>query len=370
MRILYSCIIILTVLTSVRCQKEQKDETRTAENIVKKFYALNDDFDSPKDVWGGYTLDLTFEAMLAYEKASGEVQYLDSILKIMKLRGQKPSDTIAYHSQPFGNITFALFEASGDSSYLQPFLYETERMFNETPRSEKGAVLHKYNGKKGLLIDYVQEYASRMAKAGSVTGNEVYFEEAVRQFEMYDSIVRDKETGLYRQGIGFLEDENELSPNAWSRGQGWILRGLVSTMTYLPENSEYIDRMQTLLTPFVDSLIVRQNSNGLWHQLVDLPFDESYAEITGTGFIAYYLAVAINHNYLAKEEYSDVVLKAVDGIKNQIDENYSLQNGCPGPGPIVSIDNWYKKPGITNEPHSFATTIYALAGEQILLKNE
>lgn len=341
-----------------------------ADKVVNKYYSLHDGFTSPNDVWGNYTLDLTFEAMLTYGETSDKKAFVDSVMKIMNLRNISASDTVSYHSQPFGCLTYALFSATGDSSYLPGFLHETDKMMEHSEFSEEGGVLHSYKGKMGLLIDYVQEYASRIAKAGAVSGNEMYFEKAVRQFEIYDSLVRHPATGLYSQGRGFLKDPDKLSPHSWSRGQGWILRGMVSTMTYLHEESTYMKRMQKILTPFVDSLILRQGPTGLWHQLVDLPFEYSYPETSGTGFIAYYLALAIAHDLIPKEPYQHIVDKAIAGIKNQISADGSIQGGCPGPGPILSIEKYYKTPGIVNEPHIFATTLYALAAEKLMHKTD
>ncbi len=366
----FAGIIIFVSYANAKSQNDTTENYLLVNKVVQKYYALKGGLDSPSDVWGNYTLDLTFEAMIAYGKASKDENYLKDVQDIMKLRGQNPESVVPYTAQPFGCLTFALFEESLDSSYLPGFLSETNRMYQEVPRWSNGAVLHKYQDKYGMLIDYVQEYASRMAKAGSVTGEGWYFEEAVRQFEIYDSIVCDKETGLYRQGIGFLEDTTQLSPGFWSRGQGWILRGMVSTLVHLPENSEYRERLQNLLLPFVDSLITKQDSNGMWHQLVDYPFEDSYAETSGTGFIAYYLALAVKSGFLPEEVYAADILKSVKGVKEQIAEDGSILNACKGPGPIVTTDNYYRNPGIVNESHSFATTIYALAGELLITPAE
>jgi len=366
-RLFFRIVLFSGLALYLSCDSTTGNETdRLAQRVVYRYYALNGDFDEPGEVWGNYTLDLTFEAMLAYDKASGHSIYIDSVMRIIQLRNLTPSSVVSYKSQPFGCLTFALYEATGDSSYLEPFLAETEKMKLEGDYSAEGGVLHGYRGKQGLLIDYVQNFATRLAMAGAVSGHSIYFEEAVRQYEIFDSVVRRPADGLYSQGRGFLDDPSALSPGAWSRGQGWILRGLVSTMRYLPDQTDYMDRMQHLLEDYADSLISHQSSTGMWHQLVHLPFDKSAPETSGTGFIAYYLAVAINQGYLPEEPYTSVVKSAVDAVKLQITRDGSILNGCRGPGPIVSTDNYFRSSGVTNEPHAFATTIYALAADRLM----
>jgi unsaturated rhamnogalacturonyl hydrolase len=337
-----------------------------AGKLVNKFYELNNQFSTLDDAWGPYTLDLTFEAMLVYAQVSGNQSYIDSVLRIMYVRNLKPTDTVPYRQQPFGSISFELFRATGDSIYLPAFLFETEKMFREVKRNSLGAVLHGYLNRNGMLIDYVQEYASRLAKANTVNDHVDYFEEAVRQFELYDSLVRFPDSGLYSQGLGFLNDPEQLSPSAWSRGQGWMLRGLVSTMVLLPEGSELLPRMQKLLIPFVDALIKHQNKSGFWHQLVDAPYEDSSPETSGTAFIAYYLALAINHGLIEGDYYRDAAEKAIRAVKSQVQPDGSVLNGCPGPGPIISVDNYFRTPGTTNEAHLFGTALFALAGELLL----
>ncbi len=345
---------------------EEQDNQSQVQNVVRKFYSLHNDFATLQDAWGPYTIDLGLEAMLNYARVSGKTHFTDSVLQIMTTRNLQPSDTIPFMGQPFGNLTFELYRSTGDSTYLLPFLYETEKMFREVKRAPNGAVLHGFNNRNGMLIDYVQEYAARLAKAGSVIGNNQYFEESVRQLELYDSLVRFPENGLYSQGVGFLDDPTELSPSAWSRGQGWILRGLVSTMVYLPEGSSYQNRVKKLLIPFVDALIDHQNESGFWHQLVDRPFEDSNQETSGTAFIAWYLALAIDNGFLDNEKYRHSAEKAIKAVKTQIQPDGTILNGCYGPGPIISIEKYYQTEGIENEPHLFGTTLFALAGELLL----
>jgi unsaturated rhamnogalacturonyl hydrolase len=364
-------VLFASLLCSCIYQEKPKSEkSPLANNVIKKFYSLNNEFETLQDAWGPYTIDLGLEAMLVYARVSDEKQYIDSVLRIMNTRNLKPVDTIPFKGQPFGSISFELFMSTGDSAYIPPFRHETQKMFQQVKLNDFGAVLHPYNNRYGMLIDYVQEYASRLAKAGSINNDSNYFEEAVRQFELYDSLVRFPHNGLYSQGLGFLDDLHELSPSAWSRGQGWILRGLVSTMEYLPEETEYMERMGKILISYVDSLLKHQAESGFWHQLVDRPIDESSPETSGTGFIAYYLALALHNRFIEGEQYELATRKAIKAVKSQIQPDGSVDNGCYGPGTIISIEKYYRTQGVSNEPHLFGTTIFALAGEILLDKRD
>ncbi len=371
-RYLFLSVIIVIVFS---CKKSSKEETENqsinqspdslVNLVVDNFYATHNNFQNEKDVWGNYTLDLALEAMLAYDQVSDTALFLPRVQKIMQMRGKSPSDTIPYKNQPFGCLSFALYEATENKNYLKPFIYSTDKKHTEAHFSSEGAILHESKGKKGWLIDYMQEYASRMAKAGAVTGDTAYFEEAIKQFELYHKTVRHTETGLYTQGKGWLNDPERLSPGAWSRGQGWVLRGMVSTYRYLPEKSSYRQRLKPLIQEFVDTLIQYQNTNGMWHQLVHLPFEDSYPETSGTAFIAYYLTLALDMGIIEGEKYHKTLEKAYQALHKQITDKGEILNACKGPGTIYSIANYYKTKAPHNEDHGIATMIYALAGEKL-----
>jgi unsaturated rhamnogalacturonyl hydrolase len=365
-----TCITIASLFLT--CQSKQEKTASDFNNpdslvhlVVNHFYEKNNVFRNEKDVWGNYTLDLTFEGMLAYDQACDSDIFLPQVVEIMQKRNLSPEDTVSYKSQPFGCLTFALYESTGNEAYLAPFTYSTNKKRTEADFSPEGAILLESKGKKGWLIDYMQEYASRLAKAGFVTGDTAYFREAVKQFELYHQTIRHPENGLYSQGKGWLDKPGALSPGAWSRGQGWILRGMVSTCKYLPENSAYRKRLEPIIREFVDTLIQYQDKQGMWHQMVHLPFKDSYPETSGTAFIAYYLTVALDLGIISGEKYFKVLRKAYRGLQKQISPEGAVLNACEGPGPIYSIEKYYKTKAPPDEPHGTATMIYGLAGMKI-----
>ncbi len=366
----FLAIIVLFFSCNTKQEKHQKHSSSLSKHdslvhlVVNNFYESHNNFKNKKDVWGDYTLDLTLEAMLAYDQVSDSTIFLPRVQQIMQMRGDTPSDTISYRIQPFGCLTFALYEATGDKDYLKPFIYATNKKHEEADFSPEGAILLENKGRKGWLIDYMQEYASRMAKAGAITGDSTYFDEALKQFELYHQTVRHPETGLYTQGKGWLENPASLSPGAWSRGQGWMLRGMISTYIFLPEYSFHRERLTPLIKDFVDTLIQYQDSNGMWHQLVHLPFKDSYEETSGTAFIAYYLTLALDLGVLKGKKYCNALEKAFKGLHQQISSEGDILNACKGPGTIYSIDKYYKTKAPVNEKHGIATMIFALAGEK------
>jgi rhamnogalacturonyl hydrolase YesR len=353
---------------NVHAQNEPHSITphEVVQQVVQHYFERHNNFATQKDVWGNYNLDLTFEAMLFYDLLTDTDTYRNKIFEIMLLRNRQSNDTIRYESQPFCSINFALLKVSGDSAFIPPYVYESTRMSQEAKYSKEGAVYIKHKREFYLLIDYLQEYASRMSRTGYLTNDTTFFAESVMQFELYREILRNSQTGLYSQGRGWLPDRMELSPGSWSRGHGWLIRGMVTTLQALPEGSLQYVQLRDYLQELADALLAVQDSSGMWHFLLHLPLEDSYPETSGTGMIAYYLAIACQNGFLNDEKYKVAALNAANALRDQVTMGGTVLNVSPGPGPLRSIDEYLQVPGETDDNHGAQGIIYGMLAEIVL----
>lgn len=338
----------------------------TAHRVANHFIQEHNHFQSTDDVWYNYTLDLTLEALLLFDYYTGSSNYASTVNRVMKLRHLDSGDTISYRSQPFCSINYTLYKVTGNENYIAPFVYETDKMIAEVGRTREGAICLTTKKDTNMLIDYLQEYASRVAKAGFLTGNEMYFREAVEQFLLYERILRNPENGLWSQGRGWLEKEMELSPGAWSRGHGWLIRGLVTTMMHLPDNSHWQNQLQPVLERVSTALLEVQDSAGMWHQLLDYPFNVSAPETSGTGMIAYYLAQAMVHGFVDEERFKTPVVKATNAMKTYVKNDGTITFTCKGPGPLYSVEDYTAYIPEPDDEHGAQAFIYAMLGDILL----
>ena len=124
-----------------------------------------------------YSLDLGLEALLELSEVTGETKWKDAVFQIIDQRRITPSTLLPYQSQPFATINFAMFKATGDYAWLPVFVRESEIWRKDVRRSPEGAVLMYSRGNTDLyflVIDHIQEYASRMARCGKHTGDRTY----------------------------------------------------------------------------------------------------------------------------------------------------------------------------------------------------
>ena len=146
-----------------------------------------------------YRADLALEALLELGTELKHPGWRDHVFAVLARRGLQPSASVPYRTQPFGCLSFAVYRATGDATWVPEFLRESERCRVEHPRSPEGAIMHPRGAQRGggnaILIDAMQEYAARMARAGAITGDLAWFRECVAQFRIYRTLLRDPRTG-------------------------------------------------------------------------------------------------------------------------------------------------------------------------------
>jgi unsaturated rhamnogalacturonyl hydrolase len=292
-----------------------------------------------------YRFDLALGALLELSAATGDPKYRDHVLAVVARRNWTPTTQVSYREQSFTCLTYGLYQATGDRAWLPVFLEESRKCRDGIARSSEGAVVHPRGRERGggeaLLLDAMQEYVARMARAGAISGDAAYFAEAAKQIRLYRSIVRDPQTGLWHQGRGWLKDHPaEISPGTWSRGHGWLLRGLTAALAVMPRDSAEYREMQRALVELADALLSRQQPSGMWHCLLDRPPATSPAESSGTAMIATALARASREGTLTGEKYRDAARRAFAALPALVDHEGVVLGVSPGPGPLEREEPW------------------------------
>jgi rhamnogalacturonyl hydrolase YesR len=104
----------------------------------------------------------------------------------------------------------------------------------------------------------------------------------------------------------------------WSRGNGWVMGGLVRTLEYLPKDDparqKYIDQLRQMAL----RLAAIQSPDGLWRAGLLDPEAYDLPEISGSALITFGMAAGVNHGWLDKKTYKPVIEKAWIGMLHHI----------------------------------------------------
>lgn len=339
------CVVAIVVTQAVAQADDPNTRAPRENSLLNAARRIADRFVRESKHERNYRFDLALGALLELSAATDDPKYRQHVLSVIAARHWTPTTQVSFREQSFTCLTYGLYQATGDRAWLPVFLEESRKCREGETRSPEGAVMHPRGRERGgghaMLLDSMQEYIARMARAGRLSGDHAYYAEAAKQIRLYRSIVRDPSTGLWHQGRGWLKDQpSAISPGVWSRGHGWLLRGLSAALAEMPRDSAEYREMQTVFVELADALVERQQPSGMWHCLLDRSPAESPAESSGTAMIATALARASREGTLPGEKYREAARRAFQALPAYVDQAGVVLSVSPGPGPLESETPW------------------------------
>ncbi|MGA7159320.1 MAG: glycoside hydrolase family 88 protein [Acidobacteriaceae bacterium] len=157
---------------------------------------------------------------------------------------------------------------------------------------------------------------SRMYAA---TGDHAYIDYLDAQWKQTSDLLYDPAEHLYARDASY-KDKRE--PNGqkifWSRGEGWVMAGIVRTLEYLPQDDArrpfYIEQLREMSTRVAGL----QREDGLWTSSLLDPKDYPEPEMSGSALMTYAMAWGINENILDAKTFRPVVERAWRGMLKHV----------------------------------------------------
>jgi unsaturated rhamnogalacturonyl hydrolase len=196
------------------------------------------------------------------------------------------------------------------------------------------------------------------AGMAAATGDSRYLAFMDREWDITTNLLYDPSKHLYFRDASFLDKkEKNGEPLFWSRGNGWVMGGIVRVLKELPPDSPLRGKYVALLREMAAEMLSIQGKDGLWRPgLLDA---DAYPlpEISGSGFITYAMAYGVNEGILDRRTYWPAVERAWAGMLTHVYADGRL--GCIQPVGAA--------PGAYTETSSYVYGVgaYLLAGSEL-----
>ena len=247
------------------------------------------------------------------------------------------------------------------------------------PRTSEGAFWHKQRYPHQLWLDGVYMGMPFLAGVGVAEGDDHKVEEAVREFTIARSHLRDARSGLYYHAWDEAKKQNWADPETgrsrffWGRGLGWYAMALVDILDVIPpEKTELRAPLLEIIPELAESLVRHQDATGVWFQILDMPAEPgNYREASASAMFTYFLAKAVNKGYLPAS-FEPAARKAYAGLVDEFvsvhaDGSFHLTNvvevGGLGYGRDGSYRYYMSERVIDNDPKGVGPAI--MAGLQV-----
>jgi len=162
------------------------------------------------------------------------------------------------------------------------------------------------------------------------TGDKGYLDFAVRNWWKPSETLYDPAEHLYYRDDSYFEKREANGAKVfWSRGNGWVMGGLVRMLQFLPADHPDRPRFVEQFREMAAKILTLQQPDGLWRSsLLDA---ESYPlkETSGSSFYTYALAWGINNDLLPRDKFQPAVNRAWVALVNCVTPEGKLTHVQP-----------------------------------------
>jgi unsaturated rhamnogalacturonyl hydrolase len=233
----------------------------------------------------------------------------------MKLMGD------SFHWQ-LGENEFDANDQAITQTYLELYKLNHDAVMMQPTKEQMDKMLNHPDPTAHLLwwwCDALFMAPPALAELSQVTGQQKYLDYMDRQWWATSAQLYDPKEHLFFRDARFVNrHEANGNPVFWSRGNGWVMAGLVRVLKAIPKDyptrSKYVQQLQEM----AESIIKVQGTDGLWRSgLLDA---EAYQmpETSGTALITYALAYGVNENILDRRQVEPHVQRAWVGLVDHI----------------------------------------------------
>lgn len=267
-----------------------------------------------------------YTGFMAASEATGDTRYRDAMLKMAEgFHWELVAKLPDANEQCVGQTYLELYLAKPAPEKIQPIRAALDDLVagkaREVPPEEIQTAW--------WMADWLYMAPPVWTRMYAATHERKYLEYLDKHWWENSDRLYDTQHHLFYRDLSYVRGKRDRhgNPTFWSRGNGWVMGGLVRMLTYLPEDDPNRGRYETQLREMAAEVAsIQDKKNGLWH--ADLLDAEDYPqpENSGSAFLTFALAWGVNHGVLDRATYLPVIAKAWRGLLDNIYADGRLGN--------------------------------------------
>jgi rhamnogalacturonyl hydrolase YesR len=196
----------------------------------------------------------------------------------------------------------------------------------------------------------------------AITGDRKYINYLDEEWAKTSDRLYDTKEHLYARDFTYLtRTESNGKKMFWSRGNGWVMGGIIRTLKYLPQDDPARATYIAQLKEMAARVAQLQSPDGLWRAGLLDPADYDQPEISGSAFFIYALAAGVNEGILDKKVYKPVIDKGWAGMLHHVYADGRL--GC------IQQTGAEPAPFKASASYTYGVGAFLLAGSEIRQMN-
>jgi rhamnogalacturonyl hydrolase YesR len=204
-----------------------------------------------------------------------------------------------------------------------------------------------------------------LAELGRMTGQQAYFDDAVKNVLQMSGYLFNPQTGLYTHG---WHANNPGAPQFyWGRANGWAVLSMSDLLDVLPKDHPGYPKVLDQLRKTLRAIAQLQSGSGLWHQMLDR--SDSYLETSASAIFVYVLAHAVNQGWVSPISYGPIAQAGWAGLATRINAEGQVEGTCVGTTLAGDQVYYYNRPASPVALHGYGPALLAGAEMIRLLNN-
>ena len=263
-----------------------------------------------------WTYAALYDGLIAASRTTGDLAYSNAVLKFSEQEKWLLIEQRFPHAddQALGKAYMDLYFADPKSSR------KPVRMANTKENMDR-LIVRKDDPEKLLWwwCDALYMAPPVLSRMYLATGDKKYLDYMDHEWWLTSELLYNKQDHLYFRDARYLTQKQANGKNLyWSRGNGWVLGGLVKVLEIMPKNyparPKYIEQFKQMAEE-VKSI---QGEDGLWRSGLLDPGAYDLPEVSGSAFFTYAIAYGINEHILDKKTYLPVIEKSWAGMLKHV----------------------------------------------------
>ncbi|VAW24486.1 Rhamnogalacturonides degradation protein RhiN [hydrothermal vent metagenome] len=364
-------ILILTVVSSPAFSREQANNKIFREAYIIKALkkATSWQLKHPKHRLYDWTNSAFYAGVVAAYETTGSKKIYKALVE-MGDANQWKAGPRPFHADDYAicQTYIDVYRIAKDKRMIEPTIEKVDK-FMATPYEPYPFQEEIKKGDKTVWwwCDALFMGPPSLVKLGITLDNDKYLKLNDKLFKECYDLLYDKEEHLYARDLRYKWDNEGIEPIKeangkkifWSRGNGWVMGGLVRILKELPKDyplrNFYINNYKEM----AEKIASIQQPDGLWRASLLDPGSYPGGEGSGSGFYCYALAWGINNGILDKATYLPVVEKAWAGLTK-----LQKKNGMIGWIQPIGADP--KKNFSSESWEVYGTGAFLLAGSEVI----
>ena len=211
-----------------------------------------------------------------------------------------------------------------------------------------------------LWLDDLFMSVPALAQMGKLTGDNQYYDDAVKQVLQFSKRMFNEDKGLYMHG--WVQGTSVHPEYHWGRANGWAVMAMVELLEVLPKMHPGYKDVLKQLQDHTKGLAKYQDGIGFWHQLLDR--NDTYLETSCTAIYTYSIAKAINDGLIDPMAFTPVAILGWNAVATKVNNNGQVEGTCVGTGMAFDPAFYYYRPINVFAAHGYGPVI--LAGSEII----